>query len=46
MYSGCWAWATIKYTDAIFDQTTGTGVSKAQVAEVPFTAFTSKKKAD
>jgi len=40
------AWATIKYTDAIFDQTTGTWVSKAQVAEVPFTAFTSKKKAD
>ena len=40
------AWATIKYTDAIFDQATGTWVSKAQVAEVPFTAFTSKKKAD
>jgi len=40
------AWATIKYTDAIFDQTTGTWTSKAQVAEVPFTAFTSKKKAD
>src|SRR5674476_65452 len=40
------AWTTIKYTDAIFDQTTRTWVSKAQVAEVPFTAFTSKKRAD
>jgi hypothetical protein len=40
------AWATIKYTDAIFDQTTGTWVSKAQVAEIPFTAFTSKKKTE
>ncbi len=40
------AWATIKYTDAILDQTTGTWVSQAQVAEVPFTAFTSKKKTD
>jgi len=38
------AWTTIKYTDAIYDQTTGSWVSKAQVAEVPFTAFTSKKK--
>src|SRR3954467_4604426 len=40
------AWTTIKYTDAIYDQTTGTWVSTAQVAEIPFTAFTSKKKAD
>lgn len=40
------AWATIKYTDAIFDQTTGTWVSKARVAEIPFTAFTSRKKTD
>jgi hypothetical protein len=40
------AWTTIKYTDAIFDEATGTWVSKAQVAEVPFTAFVSKKKAD
>jgi hypothetical protein len=40
------AWTTIKYTDAIYDEATGTWVSKAQVAEVPFTAFTSKKKAD
>ena len=39
-------WTTIKYTDAIFDETTGSWVSKAQVAEVPFTAFVSKKKAE
>src|SRR5829696_698015 len=40
------AWATIKYTDAIYDEATGTWVSKAQIAEIPFTAFVSKKKAD
>src|SRR4051812_3102166 len=40
------AWTTIKYTDAIFDETTGTWISTAQVAEVPFTAFTSKKKSE
>jgi Transposase DDE domain group 1 len=40
------AWTTIKYTDALFDETTGSWISKAQVAEVPFTAFTSKKKAE
>src|SRR3954465_8523146 len=40
------AWTTIKYTDAIYDQTTGSWISTAQVAEIPFTAFTSKKKAD
>lgn len=40
------AWTTIKYTDAIYDQATGTWVSNAQVAEIPFTAFVSKKKAD
>ena len=40
------AWTTIKYTDALFDETTGSWISTAQVAEVPFTAFTSQKKAD
>jgi Transposase DDE domain group 1 len=40
------AWTTIKDTDAVYDETTSTWVSKAQVAEIPFTAFTSKKKAD
>ena len=33
----------IEYTDAVFDEATGTWVSRAEVAEVPFTAFTSKK---
>src|SRR3954452_20088670 len=40
------AWATINYPDAIFDETTGSWISKAQVAEVAFTAFTSKKKSE
>ena len=40
------AWKTIEYTDAIFDQATGRWVSNAEVAEVPFTAFTSRKKTD
>ena len=40
------AWTTIKYPDAVFDEATGQWISKAQVAEVPFTAFTSKKQAD
>jgi hypothetical protein len=40
------AWTTIKYTDAVYDETTNTWISKAQVAEVPFTAFTSKRKTD
>ena len=31
----------IEYTDAVFDEATGTWVSRAEVAEVPFTAFTS-----
>ena len=40
------AWTTLKYTDAIYDETTGSWASKALVAEIPFTAFVSKKKAD
>lgn len=40
------AWTGIKYTDAIFDQATDTWISTAEVAEVPFTAFTSRKKAE
>lgn len=36
-------WTKIKYKDAIFDETTGQWVSEAEVAEVPFTAFSSKK---
>jgi len=40
------AWQTINYTDAIFDEDSGRWISRAEVAEIPFTAFTSKKKAD
>ena len=38
------AWKTIEYTDAVFDETTNTWVSKAEVAETVFTAFSSRKK--
>ena len=38
------AWEAIEYTDAIFDDASGRWVSNAEVAEVPFTAFTSRKK--
>jgi hypothetical protein len=40
------AWTPIEYTDAVFDQATGTWVSRAEVAEVPFTAFSSKNATD
>ncbi|MDP3953186.1 IS1380 family transposase, partial [Microbacterium sp.] len=40
------AWRTIEYTDAVFDEATSRWVSRAEVAEIPFTAFTSRKKAD
>jgi hypothetical protein len=39
------AWQAIAYTDAIFDESTNTWVSRAGVAEIPFTAFSSKKAA-
>jgi hypothetical protein len=37
------AWTTIEYTDAVLDEATGIWVSRAEVAEIPFTAFSSKK---
>lgn len=40
------AWTTIEYTDAIFDEGTRAWISRAEVAEVPFTAFTSRAKKD
>jgi len=40
------AWTPIEYTDAVFDEPTSTWISRAEVAEIPFTAFTSKKKAE
>jgi hypothetical protein len=40
------AWTTIQYTDAIYDETTGQWISRAEVAEVPFTAFASRRTAE
>ncbi len=36
------AWTTIQYTDAVFDEAQQRWISDAQVAEVGYTAFTSK----
>ena len=38
------AWTTIEYTDAIFDEATGRWISRAEVAEIDFTAFAAQKK--
>lgn len=40
------AWTPIKYPRAIFDEQAGGWISDAAVAEVPFTAFTSRPKAE
>ena len=40
------AWTTIEYPDAVYDEATGGWVSRAEVAETPFTAFTSKKRTE
>lgn len=40
------AWTPIAYTDAIFDEDTGQWISRAEVAETPFTALTGQTKAD
>ena len=40
------AWTPIEYTDAVYDEQANRWVSRAEVAEIPFTAFTSKKKAE
>jgi hypothetical protein len=37
------AWTTIKYPQAVFDQPSGRWISRAEVAEIGFTAFTSRK---
>ncbi len=39
------SWTTIKYINAIFDEDQQRWVSDAEVAEIPYTAFTSKPKA-
>jgi hypothetical protein len=40
------AWTTIEYTDAVFEEATGRWISRAEVAEVVFTAFPAQKKAE
>lgn len=40
------AWETIEYPNAIRDEATGRWISKAEVAEVPFVAFRSRKIAE
>jgi hypothetical protein len=40
------AWTPIRYPNAIWDEDEQRFISDAQVAEVPFTAFTSRRKAD
>ena len=40
------AWTAIRYPKAIFDEELQQWVSDAEVAEVPFTAFTSRRRAD
>ena len=40
------AWTSIEYTDAVYDEQSQTWVSRAEVAEVPFTAFVAQKKAN
>ena len=37
------AWTPIKYPKAVIDEETGQWISEAEVAEIPFTAFVSRK---
>ena len=36
------AWTTIEYPDAVFDEATGRWISRAEVAEIDFTAFAAR----
>jgi hypothetical protein len=40
------AWTSIEYTDAVFDEASGAWISRAEVAEIDFTAFAAQKKSD
>ena len=40
------AWTTIEYTDAVFDETSGQWISRAEVAEIAFTAFAAQPERD
>lgn len=35
-------WTTIEYTDAVYDENTATWIARAEVAEIAFTAFSSR----
>jgi hypothetical protein len=37
------AWVAIKYPNAVFDEETGSWISEAEIAEVPYTAFASSR---
>ena len=39
-------WTTIEYTDAVFDDTSGQWISRAEVAEIAFTAFAAQPQRD
>ena len=40
------AWTTIEYTDAVFDEVSGKWISRAEVAELGFTAFSAQKRSE
>lgn len=40
------AWTPIEYTDAVLDEASGRWISRAEVAEIPFTAFAAQKKTE
>ena len=40
------SWTPIEYSNAVFDEDTGLWVSRAEVAEIAFTAFAAQRKAD
>jgi hypothetical protein len=40
------AWTAIEYTDAVYDEQARRWISRAEVAEVPFTAFASRRRAE
>lgn len=39
-------WTTIEYTDAVFDEANQRWISRAEVAEIDFTAFAAQKRTD
>jgi hypothetical protein len=40
------SWTPIEYTHAVFDEDAGVWISRAEVAEIAFTAFAAQRKAD